>query len=144
MASAEDLLEEMLEKQLELVRAKKGSEKEAALEARIAQLEARFEEKPAEEQEDAIEELTEEEYELIRQHRAGQKEKPEAEAKEEKPEPEEPKKRTRPGRKKGNAYQWTVDEGGNVQKTDIAHIYSGEDEPDEVEIPEPKGEEAAA
>ena len=31
MASAEDLLEEMLEKQLELVRAKKGSEKETML-----------------------------------------------------------------------------------------------------------------
>jgi hypothetical protein len=133
MATAEDLLEELLEKQLELVRAKKGSEKEAALEARIAELESRFEEKPKEERDDAIEEITDEEYDLIRQHRAGAKPEPVVE-----PEPvaDPPARKTRPGRKSGKVYLWTVDDNGTVQKTDIPHVYNGADEDDEVELPE--------
>lgn len=50
------------------------------------------------------------------------------------PAPPKPKK-TRPGRKAGNAYAWTVDDDGNVSKTGTAVVYSGEDEPDEVELP---------
>lgn len=47
-----------------------------------------------------------------------------------------PKPRTRPGRKSGNAYDWWVDdETGEVVKLDVARIYSGEDEDDEVNIP---------
>jgi hypothetical protein len=78
-------------------------------------------------------------------------EKPEPEAEpepDEKPEPEAektPRRRTRPGRKNGAAYGWWVDDDGNVVKIDGARIYSGDDEPDEVELPEPaeKGPEAA-
>lgn len=45
-----------------------------------------------------------------------------------------PERRTRPGRKTGQAYDWDVDEQGKVTKIGVATIYSGEDEPDEVEI----------
>ena len=43
--------------------------------------------------------------------------------------------RTRPGRKSGEAYDWTVDDDGNVVRSDVAVVWSGEDEPDEVELP---------
>jgi len=138
MATAEELLEELLEKQLELVRARKGSEREAALEERIATLEKRLEEKPKAEREEALEEITDEEYELIRQHRAAAP--PPAPKAEPAPAPAPAAKRTRPGRKSGMAYEWYVDDAGKVVKTDIANIYNGADEPDEVELPD---EEAA-
>ena len=44
------------------------------------------------------------------------------------------KRKTRPGRKSGRAYGWWIDEKGKVIPLDIARIYSGEDEPDEVEL----------
>lgn len=44
------------------------------------------------------------------------------------------KRRTRPGRKSGRAYGWWIDEEGEVIKLDIARVYSGEDEPDEVDL----------
>ncbi len=46
------------------------------------------------------------------------------------------KAKTRPGRKNGQAYGWWVDDDGKVFRLDTARIYSGEDEPDEVEIAE--------
>lgn len=51
---------------------------------------------------------------------------------------EEPatERRTRPGRKSGNLYKWTTDENGNVVELDIPTIYSGEDEPDKVDLPD--------
>ncbi len=52
------------------------------------------------------------------------------------PEPAPPAKKTRPGRKSGQAYQWTVDDEGNVVKKGTATVYNGPDEDDEVEIPE--------
>ena len=45
----------------------------------------------------------------------------------------EPK--TRPGRKSGSAYDWDVDDDGRVHKLDVARVYSGEDEADEVDLP---------
>lgn len=45
----------------------------------------------------------------------------------------EKKKKTRPGRKHGRAYGWTV-KNGKVVLTDVATVYSGEDEPEEVEM----------
>jgi hypothetical protein len=52
------------------------------------------------------------------------------------PEPEEPEaRRTRPGRRSGAAYMWTVDDDGNRVELDIPSVYSGADEPDEVELP---------
>lgn len=42
-------------------------------------------------------------------------------------------RKTRPGRKSGRAYDWTV-ENGKVVHLDVARIYSGDDEPNEVEI----------
>lgn len=49
---------------------------------------------------------------------------------------EEKKKKgkTRPGRKSGKAYGWYIDEKGRVKVSDVAQVYSGEDEPDEVEM----------
>ena len=41
----------------------------------------------------------------------------------------------RPGRRHGAAYDWTTDEQGRVVKLDIAEVYNGEDEDDEVELP---------
>ena len=110
----------------------------AALEKQLAKAQAAA---PAQVNE-ALEEITDEEYELIRARRAGKQAPPAADP----PPPpvEEKPKRTRPGRKNGAAYSWTVDEKGKVQKTDIAHIYSGEDEPNEVPIPDDDVEEPAA
>ena len=51
------------------------------------------------------------------------------------PEPEpERKATTRPGRKSGQAYEYDVDDEGNVVPSDVALIYTGEDEEDEVEL----------
>lgn len=44
------------------------------------------------------------------------------------------KARIRPGRKSGRAYGWWIDDDGEVVKLDIARVYSGPDEPDEVEL----------
>ena len=49
-------------------------------------------------------------------------------------EPKPPARRKRPGRKSGSAYDWYVDDDGNVVRSPVAVIYSGEDEPDEVEM----------
>lgn len=46
----------------------------------------------------------------------------------------EKKKKTRPGRKHGKAYGWYIDDKGKVKVSDVAQVYSGEDEPDEVEL----------
>lgn len=53
---------------------------------------------------------------------------------------EKPKKKTRPGRKHGRAYGWTV-KNGKVVLTDVATVYSGEDEPDEIEMMDEEEEE---
>ncbi len=45
-------------------------------------------------------------------------------------------KPTRPGRRNGQAYDWDVDDDGNVIRLDVATVFSGEDEPDEVELPD--------
>lgn len=49
--------------------------------------------------------------------------------------PPPPEPRRRPGRKKGAAYTWDVDDEGNVRQLDTAKVYQGADEPDEVELP---------
>ena len=58
----------------------------------------------------------------------------------EKPIEEEKKRKTRAGRKHGRAYNYTV-KNGKVILTDVATIYSGEDEPDEVELYDENDEE---
>ena len=45
-----------------------------------------------------------------------------------------PARRKRPGRLSGNAYDWYIDDDGEVVRSPVAVIYSGEDEPDEVEM----------
>lgn len=45
-------------------------------------------------------------------------------------------KRTRPGRKSGQVYKWDVDDDGNVVELDIPKVFSGEDEPERVELPD--------
>lgn len=57
--------------------------------------------------------------------------------------PSPPKPKTRPGRKANMAYDWDVDDDGRVVELDVARIYSGEDEPDEVELPAELEEPAA-
>lgn len=44
------------------------------------------------------------------------------------------KRKTRPGRKNGRAYGWYVDEKGKVKVSDVATVYSGDDEPDEIDL----------
>lgn len=46
-----------------------------------------------------------------------------------------PTRRTekRPGRRRGNAYDWEPDEKGRPQKLGTAKVYQGDDEPDEIE-----------
>lgn len=51
-----------------------------------------------------------------------------------------PRKPTRPGRKRGHAYAWDVDEDGNVVKLSTAKVWGGDDEPDRVELPDDDGE----
>ncbi len=46
----------------------------------------------------------------------------------------EKKRKSRPGRKNGRAYGWYVDEKGRVKVSDVATVYSGDDEPDEIEL----------
>jgi len=53
---------------------------------------------------------------------------------EEKKDTEDKKRKTRRGRKNGRAYDWYVDDKGRVIVSDVATVYSGEDEPDEVEM----------
>lgn len=127
-------------------RESKGEESKA-LQDRIDSLEAKVKETSrkatATEREEAFEEISDEEMELIRQHRAGTTTPPVVADPPVDPPVDPPATaKTRPGRKKGQAYQWTVDEKGAVQKTDIAHIYSGPDEPDEVAIEEPAADAA--
>lgn len=51
------------------------------------------------------------------------------------PPPPEPQVRTRRGRKSGQLYdEWPDEETGELVKLDIPRVYTGEDEPDEVEI----------
>lgn len=50
------------------------------------------------------------------------------------PDPDKPTRRTRPGRKSQHAYQWYIDDDGRVVRSPTAVIYTGDDEPDEVEL----------
>jgi hypothetical protein len=140
VATAEELLGQWLKTGQELLAAQEGSAKEAALEQRIAELEERFKDKPKNERLEALGDLSDDEYELIRAHREGAtapdpKPEPEAELEPE-AEADPPKAKTRPGRKSGQAYTWTVDDDGKVQRLDIPHVYSGPDEDAEVPLPE--------
>lgn len=68
----------------------------------------------------------------------GGKQEPPKRKRKEDPTPPPTGRRTRPGRKSGAAYDWYVDDDGKVVRSPTAVIYSGEDEPDEVEmLPEP-------
>jgi hypothetical protein len=63
------------------------------------------------------------------------------------PKPEKEPTVTRQGRKSGQAYDYDVDEDGQVTKLGFARVYSGPDEEDEVEVPpapEPEEEDDAA
>jgi hypothetical protein len=42
--------------------------------------------------------------------------------------------KTRPGRKSGAAYDWTINDDGEVEQLDVAQVYGGEDEPERVEL----------
>lgn len=142
MSNTEQLMREWLKKGQELLDAQEGSAKEAALESRLAEIESRLAGKPKAEVEEAAEELEldDDEYQLILEHRKG-KQNPETEPVKEETPPEPRVAKTRPGRKSGQAYPWTVDDTGRVTRTDLPFIYNGPDEADEVELPE---EEAVA
>jgi len=137
-------LKALLRKLADEYEAEEEREASAAREQRIDELEAQIKKASRKEPqavEDAAEELSDEEWALIQAHRKGGAKPPAAEE----PAAEEPvaEKRTRPGRKSGQGYMWTVDDDGFVQKVDILHVYSGADEPDEVELPDEPEEPAA-
>lgn len=120
-------------------------ENSQALTARIDALELKLAAAPKDERDEALEEITDEEYELIRQHRAGTTATADEEAAPPVVEEEPPAARkTRPGRKQGTAYHWTVGEDGKVQQVDIPTIYNGPDEEAEVELPADEPEADAA
>lgn len=135
---SDELLEKWLAAGQELLAARKGSKREQQLEERLKLIEEKLGDRPAAERREALAELDDEERELLAAHRAGKLApgsddgvlggKPPAGE-------EPPKPKVRPGRKTGQAYLWDVDEDGRPFKTEIAHVYSGADEPDEVEIP---------
>jgi hypothetical protein len=122
-------------------REEKG-ENDATLRSEIDELKAAVAARPAAEKRDALDDLDADERALIEQHRAGRATPP-PEPEQIEPEVEEitPRK-TRPGRKSGEIYEYTVDEDGRVRRVDIPTVYSGADEPDEVELPDEQ--EAAA
>lgn len=95
---------------------------------------------PPEHRKEVREALAEVKEEIEEEEETKPKPKPTAEEEEEEEEETKPKNRTRPGRKSGKAYGWWVGEDGEIVKLDIARIYTGEDEPDEVEML-PKDEE---
>lgn len=124
-----------------------AGEASAATEQRIAELEARLQAadpSPAQVR-SALDDLDDEEQELIRQHRAartaagggGNGGSPDG------GQPPPPRTRTRPGRRRGNAYAWDVGDDGEIVQLDTAKVYQGEDEPDRVELP-PKDDGGAA
>ena len=138
-------IKDMLRRLADLYETEEKADLTRAQEDRIAKLEASLARSSQDELEDAVEEITEDELEIIRQHRAslvkGSGSSDEPVKKEKKVALE---RRVRPGRKSGKAYGWTVDQTGQVQKVDIATIYNGPDEPEEVELDdEPSDDEAA-
>lgn len=119
----DDLLEELKGKKLtgsELLEAIKELDADSRAEVRklLAEVEEEIKEEKKEEKDDKKEEKEDEKED----------------------EKKDPKRRTRPGRKSGRAYGWWIDDDGEVVKLDIARVYSGEDEPDEVDLL-PKEEE---
>jgi hypothetical protein len=135
---ADDLLEKWLSSGQELLKARRGSQREQAIEERMDALEKRFNAKPEEERKDALDDLSDEERELIRAHRAGggrQNDDDGGDEGDDEGDEETKKKRTREGRRNGQVYTWTTDDDGRVQRLDIPTVYRGEDEPERVELP---------
>lgn len=121
-------------------REEKG-EADSELRQEIDELKQAIKQRPAAEARDALDELDDEERELIAQHRAGRITPPAVEE----PEPaveDPPARKTRPGRRQGNLYEYTIDEDGKRVPVDIPTIYNGPDEPDEVELDEPAADAA--
>lgn len=52
------------------------------------------------------------------------------------PDDDDDRPRTRDGRKSGAVYDWDVDAKGNRVPLEVPKVYSGEDEDDEVELPD--------
>ena len=142
-------IKDMLRRLADLYEAEEKAELTKAQEERIAKLEKQLAGANNDDREEALEEITDDEFELIRQHRAplaagaNREDDDQDDDEDQKPlaNKEEKPRRIRPGRRNCNAYQWTVDDKGKVTKLDIPSIYNGEDEPEEVELPD---DEAAA
>jgi hypothetical protein len=136
---SDDLLEQWLAAGQQLLTARKGTKREAELEGRLEKLEGLLADRPAAERREALEDLSDDELELLREYRAGNL-KPAADEPSGEPDGDDIQdvtpKRTRPGRKAGRPYSWTVGDDGEVVRLDIPSIFHGEDEPDEVEIPD--------
>ncbi len=131
-------LADMLEREEE-------GESSKALQDRIDALEAKIADASPKERRDALDELEldDDELALIREHRAG-KGKPKEEPAVKEPKEEPKPRRTRPGRKSGMLYQYYIDDDGNKVGVDIPIVYSGADEPDEVEMDDEPEEADAA
>ena len=141
-------IKDMLRRLADLYEAEEKADLTKSQEDRIAKLESALANANTDDREDALEEITDDEYDLIRQHRASLAAGAKRDDDSQDDDDEQPKgkkeqkpRRVRPGRRNGNAYQWTVDDKGRVAKLDIPSIYNGEDEPGEVELPD---DEAAA
>lgn len=108
-------------------------EREAKAEAELQQAETKAERDEIRDRLEALEARNAELEKLLSE--AEPEEEPEKEPEPEE-EPEPSARRTRPGRKSGSAYTYTINEDGNRVEVDIPTIYSGPDEPDEVELPD--------
>lgn len=148
-------LEEIFADALDKIR---GSKAKDDLEERFKALEERKPEFKVTDLVAALENASDEELEALEQSQFGEllRQAREAEDEKEKPKPKpdpgEPPQETepvtvRPGRRSGMAYDWDVDEDGQVVELPVARVYTGEDEPDEIEVPaapEPEDEEEEA
>lgn len=116
-----------------------AEEKEEELEGRFAKIDARLEElanrpNPDQDELDALQKQlreTREELDALKKANDDDDNNPPPTDDDNDP----PKPKTRAGRKSGNAYDWDVDDDGKVVRLDMAKVYTGEDEPDEVEVP---------
>lgn len=127
---------------------REGNERQATQD-RIASLERQLSNQPADQRRHALDDLDADEVELIRQHRAGP---PSGAAGDngagagdggdgggagDDP-PSGSRRRTREGRKRGQAYDWTLNDDGEVVRLDVARVWNEDDEDDRVDLPDRK------
>ena len=131
--------EDAQRRKLEELEARAFSEDDRAALDRIKKLVAELDEDDAKDEDEKEDDEGEDDDEL-EARRLKRKAKRKAKPAEDEDEDEKPAPKTRPGRKRGAAYDWDVDEDGEVRRLDVARIYDGDDEPDTVELKQAAGE----